>query len=86
MNEKGKPMKLYQKYIVSKTDGSLVDPDAQYLVLRIDKPENGSERKAARVYAWEMHQKGEKRFWEQLIEWIDSYSPVLKKEHIKLNK
>lgn len=27
---------LYNKYIVTKTDGSPVDPDAQYFVLRID--------------------------------------------------
>lgn len=27
---------LYHKYIVSKSDGSPVDPDAQYFLLRID--------------------------------------------------
>ncbi len=27
---------LYRKYIISKSDGSPVNPDAQYFVLRID--------------------------------------------------
>lgn len=30
------PTGLYSKYIVSKADGSPVDPKAQYFVLRID--------------------------------------------------
>ena len=30
---------LYQKYAVSKADGSAVDPDAIYFVLRLDKGE-----------------------------------------------
>ena len=30
---------LYNKYIVQKADGSPVDPDAFYLVLRLDKGE-----------------------------------------------
>ena len=28
--------KLFDKYVVTKTDGSRVDPDAQYFVLRLD--------------------------------------------------
>lgn len=46
-NENG----LYRKYVVSvsKANGEQVDPDAEYLVLRLDTDE--AARKAALVYA-----------------------------------
>ena len=50
------PMGLHQRYNVSKADGSPVDPDAVYFVLRLDR--NGDDgihreacREAARAYA-----------------------------------
>ena len=44
-NSKG----VHGKYILSKADGSEVDPNACYLVLRLDTDEHA--RAAARVYA-----------------------------------
>lgn len=50
---------LYQRYIISKTSGEQVDPEAEYFVLRVDK--NGSDpkhiaacRKAILKYAEEI--------------------------------
>ena len=40
---------LHRKYIVTKTDGSPTDPDADYFVLRIDT--DAHARHAARTYA-----------------------------------
>lgn len=47
---------LYNRYIVSKTNGDPIDPNAEYFVLRVDK--NGSDpkhiescRKAVMTYA-----------------------------------
>jgi hypothetical protein len=40
---------LYRKYIITKADGSLVDPKAQYLVLRLDTDK--AARVAAMMYA-----------------------------------
>ena len=41
--------RLYQKYLIFKSDGSLVDPEAEYIVLRIDTDQYA--RMAARYYA-----------------------------------
>ncbi|GAI86928.1 unnamed protein product [marine sediment metagenome] len=41
--------KLYGKYVVAKADGTPVDPEAQYLVLRLDT--DGCARAAAIFYA-----------------------------------
>lgn len=40
---------LYSKYIIEKADGSPVDPDAYYFVLRLDA--DRAARHAARTYA-----------------------------------
>ena len=40
---------IYSKYIIGKADGSRVDPDADYFVLRIDKDKHA--RKALKAYA-----------------------------------
>lgn len=40
---------LYQKYSISRTDGSPMDPNSDYFVLRVDKDSHA--RKALRVYA-----------------------------------
>jgi len=44
-----KSIGLYDKYIVTKTDGSKVDPNAVYFVLRLDS--DPQARLAARTYA-----------------------------------
>ena len=41
--------KLYDKYVVTKRDGSLIDSEAQYFVLRLDT--DGCARAAAIFYA-----------------------------------
>jgi len=40
---------LYQKYIITKSDGTPVDPNAQYFVLRLDTDSHA--RQAALAYA-----------------------------------
>lgn len=40
---------LYQKYVIAKADGSPVDPNADYFVLRLDTDPRA--RHAARTYA-----------------------------------
>ena len=41
--------KLYDKYVIAKSDGSAIDPEAQYFVLRLDS--DVCARSAARLYA-----------------------------------
>lgn len=43
------PRGLYQKYVVSKADGSEIDPEAVYFVLRLDTDRHA--RRAAWAYA-----------------------------------
>ncbi len=45
------PDGFHQKYNVTKTDGSPCDPEAIYLVLRLDEATNIAARMAAKVYA-----------------------------------
>lgn len=45
----GEPKGLYLKYIIAKADGSPVDPNADYFVLRLDTDQ--AARGAARNYA-----------------------------------
>jgi hypothetical protein len=40
---------LYNKYVISKSDGSPIDPNAVYFVLRVDK--DPAARAAMRIYA-----------------------------------
>jgi hypothetical protein len=57
--------RLYGKYNVTKTDGSPVDPNAQYFVLRIDTDE--AARQALDTYAkWQP----DPVFREQLLNWL----------------
>jgi hypothetical protein len=42
---------LFDKYVIAHGDGTPVDPQAHYLVLRLDRPENEAERWAARTFA-----------------------------------
>lgn len=69
------------KYKIEKLDGSSVDPDAYYLVLRLDKPENWRERDAARLFyraikAGRAHDlyMGSLSFEDELSEKIEQYS------------
>ena len=46
---------LYGKYIITKADGSPVDPNADYFVLRLDT--DPAARHAARTYARNMYDR-----------------------------
>ena len=56
---------LYDKYTVTKTDGSTIDPEAQYFVLRID---NDFDAFMA-VLRW-ADEKGNDKLFEDLIDKI----------------
>lgn len=60
--------KLYGKYIISHSDGSPVDPEAQYLVLRLDKDSNYGRicRETALRYAYLLRTKGENENEQEL--------------------
>lgn len=51
--------KLYEKYVITKADGSPVDPSAEYFVLRLDTDE--CARQAAAAYAFCCERKGIQR-------------------------
>ncbi len=60
--------RLYQKYDVQKMDGTPVDPDAQYFVLRIDKDPHA--RRALRKYALSVATENTD-FGRDLIRWLN---------------
>lgn len=66
---------LEQKYEIEKSDGSFVDPDAQYFVLRLDGGElhHYACREAIRTYA-SIIQTENPKFAVELKEWVDEYS------------
>lgn len=63
--------KLYRKFEIAKTDGTPVDPDAQYFVLRIDT--DPAARVALLAYAGEMMKNGEVEFSNQIVEWVGRF-------------
>ncbi len=64
--------KLYRKFDVRKTDGTPVDPHAQYFVLRIDT--DHAARVALLAYA-DVVEQSEPEFASQLRLWATVYSP-----------
>lgn len=42
---------LYEKYSIEHTDGRPIDPNAQYLVIRYDRPEDSINRELVRMFA-----------------------------------
>src|SRR5690348_9196455 len=67
MNDK---QKLHGKYIVQKADGSPVDLDAQYFVLRVDT--DPAAQQAVLAYADAIRQ-AMPTFASQLRKWVNSY-------------
>lgn len=63
---------LYNKYTITKTDGTPVDPNAQYFVLRIDT--DPAAREALLAYAKAIV-KDDPEFAEQLLQWRRRYFP-----------
>ena len=61
---------LYNKYIIQKTDGSAIDPDAAYLVLRLDKGEYVEAcRRAALTFAsWVCD--ANPRLFQDIVDWM----------------
>ena len=58
---------LYQKYEIKKTDGSPVDPKAEYFVLRLDTDKHAISAVAA--YARSVHEDNP-QFADELIAWV----------------
>ena len=71
-NQKSQIPCLYNKYIIQKSDGTPVDPNAQYFVLRPDK--DPLARKAIRAYARGLTAPEDQTFKQQLLDWIDQLS------------
>ena len=70
----GKPGKgLFDKYIVSRTDGGPIDDDADYFVLRLDTDENA--RTAAMFYANSVREMSP-ALGNELIDRVESLSPL----------
>ncbi len=61
---------LFNKYNIEKQDGSPVDPNAQYFVLRIDT--DPAARYALNAYALFVF-KTDPKFSRELLEWISQY-------------
>lgn len=60
------------KYLISKTDGSEMDPEAWYFVLRVDKDPHA--KVAALTYANSV-ESDNPRLAKELIERVNSYNP-----------
>jgi hypothetical protein len=62
---------LFKKYIVKKADGSDVDPDAQYFVLRVDTDDDA--RFALATYArWQPDED----LRTDLLAWVEAYEEL----------
>lgn len=78
----GEMSQVYQKYIIQKTNGEPVSPDARYFVLRIDKDDAWGmfSRRALNRMAQDMTRQG---FDESLVKAIQDYvldnSPLMRK-------
>ncbi len=59
--------KLFGKYIIQKADGSPVDSDAQYFVLRLDT--DSAARRAALRYA-SIISPDDPEFAEEIFQWV----------------
>jgi len=65
-------MKIFGKYTVGKSDGTPVDPQAQYFVLRLDTDPHA--RVAARAYASSI-QSEDPLLSAEMMAWIFSLAP-----------
>lgn len=66
------PAGLFGKYVISKSDGSPVDPKAAYFVLRLDT--DADARKAMRAYARAIKDENPKLAREIAI-WLWDFAP-----------
>ena len=63
---------LYQKYVVTRTDGREIPDQANLFVLRLDT--DMAARAAMKTYAQQMEKSGEVMFAEQIYDMLESYS------------
>jgi len=69
---------LYQKYIVTKTDGRPVDPNARYFVLRYD--DDLAAQIALLAYAWAVFGRNRSLYVDLCAELVKQTSPYLTSE------
>ncbi len=85
MKKKDRERGLYGKYILYKADGSPVDPDARYFVLRLDEKGEPNHvqasRRAVELYAYEI-EDSHRQLSRNLKAWI---SHLDREEETKLN-
>lgn len=67
--------KLFSKYTIQKTDGTPIDPEAQYFVLRIDTDEHA--RRALATYIFSV-MRDDEGFAKELWDWLCRYMPSLR--------
>lgn len=67
-NRENDDNRLYNKYKIEKTDGTPIDPNAEYFVLRPDK--DPLARKAVRAYALGLTKPEDQTFKQQLLAWV----------------
>lgn len=65
---------LFQKYLIHKADGSAVDPDADYFVLRLDKDLHA--RQAATAYAFSVRQENP-ALAKDILDKVESYKDMI---------
>lgn len=72
---------LYDKYTITKTDGSAVDPNAHYFVLRVDTDPHAREAILAYADSLELADPhndliGDIRNWISVINWQRNHPPA----------
>jgi hypothetical protein len=77
-------MELFQKYIITKSDGSPVDDNARYFVLRVDKNDLWGKicRRALRQFSRDVEvMMGEKAFADHIRAYADAHTPAMTGEN-----
>lgn len=78
--------KVYQKYVITKTNGEPVDAEAKYFVLRIDQDDVWGlmSRRALNRMASDMRNQGVlPELANGISEYVFNNSPIFKKESLK---
>lgn len=71
--------KLFNKYVIKKSNGTPVDPTAEYFVLRIDSDPHA--RAALRAYAESVKENDEK-FSNELKAWVNTHDTGVERVYI----
>jgi hypothetical protein len=81
--------KVYQKFVISKVDGTPVDPEAKYFVLRIDKQDEWGKvcRRALRRLANDVEAMlNNPEFAKSIREYADSNTDFLNEPRVQALK